>query len=415
MANKKLNVAAIAIMYFLFFMIAFVTGLQNPMGVIAKAQFHATNAMSQLGNLMNFIAYAFLGIPAGLFLKKRGYKVSALTAVGIGFLGVLVSFISGVLGSYVVYLLGALISGFSMCMLNTVVNPMLNNLGGGGNRGNQLIQFGGSCNSIGATIVPWFCGILIGEVTEATQIADVNPALFVAMGVFALAFLIILFSAIPEDEKVEEAEKEGTLALVGGALKHRNLVLGIIAIFFYIGVEVGIPSIANLYMTDTTGAGLGLAAGIAGTFVGAYWFCMLIGRLIGGAVGGKVSSRTMVTTVCLLGIVFLLLAIFLPKSFVMVLLGSEVPVSILFMVLCGLCTSIMWGAIFNLSVEGLGKYTAIASGIFMTMVVGGGILPVIQGAVADALGFINSYWLIILFLVYICWFALFGSKVKKAE
>lgn len=421
MANKKSNVAAIAIMYFLFFMIAFVTGLQNPMGIIAKAQFGASNAMSQLGNLMNFIAYAFLGIPAGLFLKKRGYKVSSLTAVGIGFTGVLVSFLSGVLGNYWIYLLGALISGFSMCMLNTIVNPMLNTLGGGGNKGNQLIQFGGSCNSIGATIVPWFCGILIGNVTESTKIADVNPALYVAMGVFALAFIIILFSEIPEPELEaakaagQKVEEEGTLALVGGAFKHRNLVLGIIAIFVYIGVEVGIPNIANLYMTSPLAEeGLGLAAGVAGTFVGAYWFLMLVGRLVGGVIGAKVSSRSMVTTVSLVGIVFLLLAIFLPSTLTITMFKSAVPVSILFMVLCGLCTSIMWGAIFNLSVEGLGKYTTIASGIFMTMVFGGGVLPVVQGAVADAMGFINSYWLIIIYLVYICWFALFGSRVKKA-
>ncbi len=423
MSQKKGNVFAIAIMYFLFFMIAFVTGLQNPMGIIAKAQFGASNAMSQLGNFMNFFAYAFLGIPAGLFLKKRGYKVTSLTAVGVGFCGVLVSFLSGVFGNYWVYLLGALISGFSMCMLNTVVNPMLNTLGGGGNRGNQLIQFGGSCNSIGATIVPWFAGILIGDVTAETSIKDVNPALFVAMGIFALAFVIILLSSIPEpeleaakeaEERGEKTEVEGVLSSVKGALKHRNLLLGIIAIFVYIGVEVGIPNIANLYMT--TGAaegGLGLAAGIAGTFVGAYWFLMLVGRLIGGSIGARVSSKMMVSTVSIAGIAFLLLAIFLPSSLTITLFKAQVPVSILFMVLCGLCTSIMWGAIFNLSVEGLGKYTAIASGIFMTMVVGGGILPIVQGAVADALGFLNSYWLIIIYLVYILWFALIGSRVKK--
>lgn len=413
--NKKGNVLAIGIMFFLFAMISFVTGLQNPMGVIAKAQFGATNLMSQLGNAANFIAYAFMGLPAGFLLKGRGYKFTALTAVAIGFVGVAISYLSGVFGNFAIYLLGAFVSGFSMCMLNTVVNPMLNTLGGGGNRGNQLIQLGGSCNSLSATIVPVLAGYLIGEVTENTQVADVNAALFIAMGIFALAFVIIFFSAIPEPELEAAAaageQKEGTMESIKGAVSHKNLVFGVIAIFLYVGIEVGIPNMANLYMTSADG--LGMAAGVAGTLVGAYWFLMLCGRLIGGAVGGKVSSRTMMTAVSSAAIVFILLGMFLPKTFTMSLLGAEVPVGILFFVVCGLCTSIMWGAIFNLAVEGLGRYTSIASGLFMVMVCGGGILPLVQGAVADAAGYINSYWVLIAALVYTLWFALSGSKTNK--
>ena len=417
--NKKgnSNVLAIAIMFFLFAMISFVTGLQNPMGIIAKAQFGATNFMSQLGNAANFIAYAFMGLPAGFLLKGRGYKFSALAAVTVGFVGVGISYLSGVFGSFAVYLLGAFVSGFSMCMLNTVVNPMLNTLGGGGNKGNQLIQFAGSLNSLSATIVPTLAGYLIGEVTAQTQVADVNLALFIAMGIFALAFVIIFFSEIPEPEleaakAAGEQKQEGTMESIKGAISHKNLLFGIIAIFFYVGVEVGIPNVANLYMTDVNG--LNIAAGVAGTLVGAYWFLMLVGRLAGGVIGGKVSSRAMMTVVCSAAILFLLCAMFLPKTITMSLLGATVPVSILFFVLCGLCTSVMWGAIFNLAVEGLGKYTSIASGLFMVMVCGGGILPLVQGAVADAAGYINSYWVLIAALAYMLWFSVSGSKVKKA-
>ena len=391
------------------------------MGIIAKAQFGATNAMSQLGNLANFIAYAFMGLPAGFLLKGKGYKFTALAAVTVGFVGVGISYLSGVMGSFVVYLLGAFVSGFSMCMLNTVVNPMLNTLGGGGNKGNQLIQFAGSCNSLSATITPVFAGYLIGEVTEKTQVADVNTALFIAMGVFALAFVIIFFSQIPEPELEagQSKETESTMQLIKGAVSHNNLVFGIIAIFLYVGVEVGIPNIANLYMTSPE---IGLAASAAGTVVGTYWFLMLVGRLIGGVIGGKVSSRAMMTFVSTLAIVFLLLGIFLTEgtvnfpaisstlSFTLV----EIPMGVMFFVLCGLCTSVMWGAIFNLAVEGLGKYTSIASGLFMVMVCGGGIVPFIQGAVADSVGFVQSYWVLVAALAYMLWFAVAGSKVKKA-
>ena len=414
--NKKGNVLAIGIMFFLFAMISFVTGLQNPMGVIAKAQFGATNLMSQLGNAANFIAYAFMGLPAGFLLKGKGYKFTALTAIAIGFVGVGISYLSGVFESFPVYLLGAFVSGFSMCMLNTVVNPLLNTLGGGGNKGNQLIQLGGSCNSLAATIVPVLAGYLIGEVTEKTQVADVNLALFIAMAIFALAFVIIFLSTIPEPEleaaaAAGEQKKEGTLESIKGAVSHKNLVFGVIAIFLYVGIEVGIPNMANLYMTSLDG--LGMAAGVAGTLVGAYWFLMLCGRLVGGAVGAKVSSRAMMTFVSSIAIVFVLLGMFLPETMTMTLLDAQVPVGMVFFVLCGLCTSIMWGAIFNLAVEGLGKYTSIASGLFMVMVCGGGLLPLLQGFVADKAGYIPSYWVIIAALAYTLWFALAGSKVEK--
>lgn len=424
--NKKGNVLAIAIMFFLFAMISFVTGLQNPMGIIVKAQFGATNAMSQLGNLANFIAYAFMGLPAGFILKKYGYKVTSMAAVAVGFIGVGISWLSGVAESFGVYLTGAFVSGFSMCMLNTVVNPMLNTLGGGGNKGNQLIQFGGSLNSLAATIVPVLVGYLIGDAASA-RISDANPALFIAMGIFAVAFIIIAFSRIPEPEleaaKAAAAagkEEEGTMASIKGALSHKNLVFGVIAIFLYVGIEVGIPNIANLYMTSSE---VGISAAVAGTVVGMYWLLMLCGRLLGGFIGGKVSSKAMMTAVSSIAILFLLIGMFLPDTKVMFPAINadlsfslvQIPLGVVFFVLCGLCTSVMWGAIFNLAVEGLGKYTSIASGLFMVMVCGGGVIPVIQGAVADAFNYIDSYWVLIVALAYILWFALFGSKVSKAE
>lgn len=416
MNKKKGNVFAIGICFFLFAMISFVTGLQNPMGVIAKAQFGATNLMSQLGNAANFIAYAFLGLPAGFLLKGKGYKFTALSAVTVGFVGVGISYLSGVFGSFVIYLLGAFVSGFSMCMLNTVVNPMLNTLGGGGNKGNQLIQLAGACNSLSATIVPIFAGYLIGEVTEKTQVADVNSALFIAMAIFAVAFVIIFFSEIPEPEleaaaAAKDEKKEGTMESIKGALSYRHFVFGAIAIFLYVGIEVGIPNMANLYMTDVNG--LNIAAGVAGSLVGAYWFLMLCGRLVGGVLGAKVSSRAMMVAVSAAGIVFLLLGMFLPETLTVALLGADIPVGVLFFVICGLCTSVMWGATFNLAVEGLGKYTSIASGLFMVMVCGGGILPLLQGAVADAAGYVASYWVLVAAFAYSLWYALFGSKVKK--
>jgi len=406
----------IAMMFALFFMISFVTGLQNPMGVIVKHQFLASNFMAQLGNAANFIAYAFMGLPAGLLLKKIGYKKTALLAIAVGFVGVGISFLSGQVESFAVYLTGAFISGFSMCMLNTVVNPMLNTLGGGGNKGNQLIQFGGTFNSVGATIVPVLVGYLIGGNVSSASITNATPALFLAMGIFALAFIVLSMVKIPEPNQAAKSKERSAHS----PLSFRHFIFGIIAIFLYVGIEVGIPNMANLFMTSAaTDGGLGVDPTMAGTIVGTYWFLMLIGRLVGASVGAEVSSKTMLTFVSLLGLIFILLAIFMPIATTVnmpvfqsnISFGfAEVPIGIMFLILCGLCTSVMWGGIFNLAVEGLGKYTEIASGIFMVMVCGGGILPLIQGAIADSFGYLSSYWVIVAGLIFLLFYALVGHK-----
>ncbi len=411
-SNQKNYSLPIAMMFALFFMIAFVTGLPSPMGVIVAKQFGASNFESQLGFLGNFLAYAFMGIPAGIMLKKYGYKKTALAAIAVGFVGVSVQFFSGQVGSFTVYLTGAFISGFSMCMLNTVVNPMLNTLGGGGNKGNQLIQFGGSINSIGATITPMLVGWLMGAEAGRT-IEKANPALFLALGIFALAFIVLRFVSIPEPHLETATERQ--VKHSHSPLSFRHFILGAIAIFIYVGTEIGIPSTANLFMTaskSAANAGLGIDATTAGSIVGIYWLLMLVGRLTGGAIGSKVSSKTMLIAVSFLGLILILLAIFSPitSTITLPVLKTEVPISIVFLVLCGLCTSIMWGGIFNLAVEGLGKYTAAASGIFMVMVCGGGIVPLFQGYVSDHFGYLSSYWVMFACLGYMLFYGLIGSK-----
>ncbi len=533
----------IVVMFFLFAMISFVTGFQNPFGVILKAQLGLSNFQSQLGAAANFIAYAIMGIPAGILLQRKGYKFSAISAVLVGLVGVVIMFLSSLVEGqqliFTIYLIGALVAGFSMCMLNTVVNPMLNTLGGGGKTGNQLIQFGGTLNSLAATICPIFVGILIGNVSKETSLIDAQPALYVAGGVFLLAFVVLALAKLPEpilDEiKANKAAGKAAAAApsLGGALGFRHFVLGAIAIFLYIGIEIGIPQIANVYMTaqtteqaqetirlyeaqntvaetvdpmaavvaeelataeaeetatealnheeegfiaastemaDPSAAGiaeataqeesakctgnvcsdkkvitvdeyeaaqaivngdikpgLGIGAAIAGALVGMYWFMMLIGRLVGGVVGGKISSRAMLTGVASLSLILILAGIFADPATTVSAPGFssdggslsfgmfEVPINILFFVLCGLCTSVMWGGIFNLAVEGLGKYTAVASGFFMVMVCGGGIILPIQAGIADSFGYLSSYWVLVACAAYLLFYALMGSKVSKRD
>ena len=408
MTNNKSNILPIVVMFLLFFMIAFVTNFAGSMGVIVKTQFGASNAMAQLGTLANFIAYAVMGVPAGIILKRKGYKFTSLLAVSVGFVGVGIQWLSGYAESFGVYVLGAFVAGFSMCLLNIVVNPMLNTLGGGGKRGNQLIQFGGSCNSIGGTLAPIILGYLIGGSAADAQVGDAAPAMLAAMLIFLVAFVIISLTIIPEPH-IETAEQRAAAKANKdkySPLSFRHFVLGAVAIFFYVGVEVGIPNTANLYMSNNPAVG----PAIAGTVVGLYWLMMMCGRLLGGAVGGKVSSKAMLVTVSSLAIVMLLCVMFFPETWVVAFKGIELPVSMIIMFLCGLMTSVMWGAIFNLAAEGLGKYTPAASGIFMALVCGGGILPFFQNLLADHTNYLISYIVPIAGLLYILFYALVGSK-----
>lgn len=429
MAKTNTNGRAIAIVacIFLFGMISFVTNLAAPIGVIWKNQpmIGGSNMLGMMGNFMNFFAYLFMGIPAGNLLSKIGYKKTALLGIAFGFFGVLVQFLSGFsagMTGFVIYLVGAFISGFSVCMLNTVVNPMLNQLGGGGNRGNQLNLIGGTFNSLLGTMTPMLVGALIGTVTKDTAMSDVNLVLFMAMGVFLVTFFVLLFVPIENPKQME-----GNVKFEHTPFAFRHFTFGVVAIFVYVGVECGIPGTLNFYISDTSANGAGVvglnpmvqAAAIGGFAAGTYWLLMLVGRLISSFIASKVSSRAMMLATTGAGTILILLAMFLPKTItgsLPVFTGSSfqvvtLPLGAILLVLCGLCTSIMWSSIFNLATEGLGKYTEKASGIFMMMVVGGGVLPLIQNAVADAtLNYMLSYIVPLIAVVYMFCYAAFLSK-----
>ena len=421
--KQNSSVPAIIVCILLFGMISFVTNLASPMGDVLKfylkgQEITIPNWMATLGVFCNFIAYAVMGIPGGNLLTKHGYKKTALLAVLIGFVGVGVQTIAGLLGgvtAFGVYLLGAFIAGFSMCLLNLVVNPMLNKLGGGGNRGNQLVQVGGSFNSLMGTAVIFLTGVFVPEIAKA-QISQVFPLMGIALAIFALAFVVILLTKIPENPAVEaKAEAKSQY----GPMSFRHFVLGAVAIFIYVGVEVGIPNVLQKWLQN---GGLNVESGaeaIAGTVTATYWLLMLVGRLAGAALGAKVSAKAMLTVVSGVGLALVLGAMFLnPENVVNlpVFQGTagfgmaSVPVNAALLVLCGLCTSVMWGGIFNLAVEGLGKYTEKGAGIFMAMVCGGGILPLLQNYVVDLKGYLPSYWVIVAGLAFLLYYALVGYK-----
>ncbi len=421
MSNQQKQWGAIVVMIALFAMIAFVTNLCTPMATIIKNQGEISNVLAQIGNYGNFVAYLVMGIPAGMLISKFGYKKTALIGLVVGIIGIAIQWFSGQLDAkenlglvFGVYLAGAFIAGLCMAILNCVVNPMLNILGGGGNKGNQLIQLGGVFNSSAAVACYILMGALIADATKA-KIDDATPALMIALAIFVVAFLVICFTKIEEPEQAPVQ-----VELIKEAMSYRHFALGTLAIFLYMGIEVGVPNFVNLYLI-----GEGIPAGTVGMLVAVYWFMMLIGRLVGASIGGKVSSRAMITTVSTITLLLVLFGMYAPSDVTvnfpgvdwgkLELIWQEVPLGIFSFLLVGLCTSVMWGGIFNMAVEGLGKYTAIASGIFMTMVFGCAVMMFIQATVADIAGYINSFWVVVFCAAYILFYALVGSRVSKRQ
>ena len=422
MSNQKKQWGAIIVMIALFAMIAFVTNLCNPMAKIIKNQGEISTVLAQIGNYGNFVAYLIMGIPAGMLISKFGYKKTALTGLIVGAVGILIQWFSGQLNAqenlglvFAVYLIGAFIAGLCMCILNCVVNPMLNLLGGGGNKGNQLIQIGGVFNSAAAVACYILMGALIADMSKA-KIADATPALMIALAIFVIAFVVILFTKIDEPEQAPVR-----VDLIVGALGFRHFSLGLLAIFLYMGIEVGVPSYVGFYLTED----MKIPENIVGLLVAVYWFMMLIGRFVGASIGSKVSARAMITTVSTITLVLVLFGMYAPTDILVAFPGvdwaklefitQDIPVGIFAFLLVGLCTSVMWGSIFNMAVEGLGKYTAIASGLFMTMVFGCAVMMFIQGLVADATNYITSFWVVVFCAAYLLFYALIGSRVSKRE
>lgn len=425
-SKKQGSIVAIMAMIFLFAMIAFVTNLCSPMAVILKNAFKVPESLAQVGNYGNFGAYFLMGVPAGLLIDKYGYKKTAIAALVVGIVGLLIQWVSGSMG-FVVYLIGAFISGLCMCMLNTVVNPMLNLLGGGGSTGNQLVQIGGVFNSAAAVCVYMLMGSLIGDASKA-KVADAAPALFIALAIFIFALVVIFFTKI---EEPKTGSSNGTQKTDDkySCYSFRHFKLGMLAIAVYGAVEVGPPTYILSYLTaakDAVNPGLGMDAGYCGTLGAVYFIFMLIGRFIGGMVGGKVSPKAMIATVSFVAMVLVGIGMILPTSqtiscpgidyTTMSFVWGEVPVGIFAFLLVGLCASVMWGGIFNLATEGLGKYTAKASGAFMMMVAGFAVMLFLQAKVIDLThNYITSFIVVLLSAAYIFYFAFWGSKNVNTE
>ncbi len=400
----------IAVMFGMLFMIGFVTMFTGPLAVVVKAQFGASNALSQFGSSANFLAYLFMGLPCGIVLKRRGYKFTTLAAVAVGILGVSLQMLAGFVASFGVYVVGAFVSGLSMCMLFTAANPLLNTLGGGGKGGNRLVQYGCTLNSVGGMSSPLLLGFLIGNEVSKANVLDALPVQAAALAFFVFGLVVVLRADIPEPHL--EPDARSPLSDILDVFRFRHFALGALAMFLFVPVECGICNMVNLYLTaEGTPAYAGAVVG--GAMVSAYCALMMAGRFGAGLLGGRLSPRTMLAASTAFCIAVLVAAATVPFVRVAVPFTSVLlPLSALLMTFCGLGIAAIFGSIFNLATEGLGRLVPVASGITMSLVSGGALLALV-GFVTDRFGLLSSCWVFAVFLCYILFFAVVGSRVPS--
>lgn len=419
---------------FLFFVVGFLTTANGQFQGPLKSAFlqnagDLKNTFATLITFSWFLAYPLTGGVGSSWVTKHGYKGTLVRGLFIMILGLFIFFLSSwftvqfpesnfriasatIPSGFFIFLLGSFIVGASATILQVVINPYLVACTVKGTQPIQRLAIGGSSNSIGTTIAPFFVtGIVFGGLSmEEVQVSQLMVPFIALVVTMLIVALIVMKLSLPDIQ--------GTKAEVGEKLEKSvwsfsHLTLGVIAIFFYVGVEVAIGANINLYAIEQEAMNgpfsflgnnsltiFGINFAIPALMATLYWGGMLIGRLVGSSLS-KVPPRTQLIITTVSALTLTLIAIALNNPWLLVAVG--------------LFHSIMWGAIFTLSVTSLGKYTSIASGVFMIGVVGGAILPLLQGMLADAIGGWRWTWFIVIFgELYMLYYALLGSKVSQS-
>jgi len=415
MNQQKSYLGPFITMVLLFFFVGFLTVVFQQFQKPLETAFLGSESIKAIKNTLSilvtftwFLAYPVMGGTGSKWVDNYGYKKTLTRALILMVLGLLISAGSAWVGSmdnsvsfggipigFYIFLIGSFVVGSAATIMQVVINPYLTACDVKGTSAIQRITIGGSSNSIGTTIAPYFvAGIVFGGVT----ISEVNinqvliPFLLLAVTI-AIVVVIVSRLTLPNIEGTTNVDGE---KLEKSIWSFSHLKLGVIGIFFYVGVEVAIGANINMY-ADWLG---GTFAEVASRMAMLYWGGMLVGRLIGSTLS-KISAKMQLTFTTVGAIVLVIISMITKNPW--------------FLVGIGLLHSIMWGGIFSLAVSDLGKYTSKGSGALMIGVIGGAILPLLQGMMADALGG-NWAWtwtIVILGELYILYYALIGSKVHQ--
>ena len=403
--SKNKYLFPLIVMAALFFMIGFMTTMNNSMIDFLKEAFRLDTlangkVLKQLPNSFFYGAYAF-SIPVGFLIHRMGYKKGVLLGVALLAVGVILC-IPLVAVGYIPFLFGVAVFAFGIVILQVVANPYVNALGPEKTAASRL-TLANFLNSVATVIAPIFVSMLIISDTGAMEPTQVQKP-FVVLAAIAVVILVILFFLkLPEIEDEDKEQAVKPKKYKSSAFKYPHVWLGSLAIFFYMGIEIGIPSFFADYSKEL---GLNLNAIQRTDWLKYYWGGLMVGRLAGIFILRKFTARQILSLSAVGGIILVGASLALGAS-------SGQLAMVLFLG-TGLFHSIMWPTIYNLALEDLGPHAKVASGVISTSVIGAAILTPMMGAIQDNVGLIAAVSCLFVYYVYLIFFATKGSKIRTA-
>ncbi|MBM32729.1 MULTISPECIES: sugar MFS transporter [unclassified Arsukibacterium] len=386
----------------LFFMWGFITCLNDILIPYLKILFDLNNFKAMLVQFCFFGAYFIVSVPAGMLVSKIGYKAGIVTGLLIAGAGCLLFVPAAAMHVYAMFLLALFVLASGITILQVAANPYVSVLGKPETASSRLTMTQ-AFNSAGTALAPIFGAWLIfggmdapepvpGAVTESTVQL---PYLILAASLIVLA-LIFAWLKLPAMGKKDPAE---ALPLGGEAWRQRHLMLGALGIFVYVGAEVGIGSFLAIYLSMPEIGDMTTAA--ASHYISWYFFGAMVGRFIGAVVMQKVNAGKALAFNAICAVILVAITIL-----------SSGKLAMWSLLLVGLCNSIMFPTIFSLAIAGLKQYTSQGSGILCLAIVGGAILPVLQGLLADRVGVQLAFVLPLLCYIYIAFYGLNGCNPR---
>ena len=400
---------ALIVVFAVLFLIGFITTMNNSMIDFCKKAFNLKDAQGQLVNTAFYGAYA-LSIPFGLLMNKIGYKKTLLLGLAVVGIGFIINYlgISSMLGMstsviYSVFLGSMFIVALGIVMLQLVANPYVMVLGSP-EKGAFRMTLANALNSAATTVAPVFITYVI--IAGKVPTPDAVPGPYLGLGIFTLILCAVLFFLkLPNINEGEQAEE-----LTGEKKEYKDTVfqyphvwLGMLGIFFYMGIELGVPSMLPAYFKSNPELA---QYGSPTDFLPYYWGCMMVGRFAGAIILNKFKPRKILSVCLVCG------ALCVASSFALSGIASVYA-----MLAAGLFHSVMWPLVFNLGLQELGPHTKAASGIINLGVVGGATLPLLMGFIVDspALGVGYAVAMMFVYYVYVFWFCNFGSKIGLSK
>lgn len=397
--NGRRYTPALIALAVLYFMMGFITCLNDTLVPFFKTGFTLNYAESSLVQFYFFLTYAVMSIPAGRIVEKVGYKRGMVFGFAIAGVGALLFFPAALLHQYALFLGALFVLAIGIVLLQVAANPYITLLGKPETASSRLTLIQG-VGSIGTTVAPLFgAHFILSRLSESNASSDAVSIPYLAIGgvLFLIALLVSLLSLPKISNHVTRLSPTDGPAQ-RGIFSFRNLNFGLVGIFMYVGAEVAIGTFLTNYVADR----LHIEEHRANNYVAFYWGGMLIGRLIGAMVLKSVKSPIVLRWVGGASVALIVLSI-----------GSSGYVAVWSMVGVGLCNAVMFAIIFSLSIQGLGAYTTRASGLLSSAIVGGAVIPYLQGLLIDRFDWGVSFCLPLICYLYIVYFAIDGFKTNQ--